>query len=300
MREAINGLLVLDKPQGITSRAAVDRAQRWFPRGTRIGHTGTLDPLATGVLVLCLGVATRLTEYVQRMAKTYRTEILLGARSDTDDADGVVTQVPVVRPPTLDVVRTCLATFVGAIEQVPPSYSAAKVTGRRAYDLARAGQEVALEARTVRIDAIDILVYDFPRLEIEVRCGKGTYIRSLARDVGEKLGCGGLVQFLRRTTVGPFTADRAVSLDADAATARASLHPLSAALAELPTLTLPSSEATRLRHGQVVSLPVDALRNPGSRPGECAVVDLAGKLVGVGTLDPQRGVVLPAKMLPLG
>src|SRR5438270_252365 len=168
-----DGLLVLDKPGGMTSRAALDRAARWFPRGTRVGHTGTLDPLATGVLVLCLGSATRLAEYVQRMGKTYRTGILLGARSDTDDADGTVVPVAGARAPSAAAVAACLAAFVGEVEQVPPAYSAAKVTGRRAYDLARRGQQVALQARRVAIHGIDLLGFDYPRLELAVRCGRG-------------------------------------------------------------------------------------------------------------------------------
>src|SRR5215470_17408950 len=128
------GLLVLDKPGGMTSREAVDRALRWFPRGTRIGHTGTLDPLATGVLVLCVGSATRLTEYVQQMSKVYQTTVRLGARSDTDDADGTITPVEGVTPPTREQLEQCLQEFLGEIEQVPPAFSAAKVSGQRAYD----------------------------------------------------------------------------------------------------------------------------------------------------------------------
>src|SRR5688572_19173855 len=202
MRPSFDGLLVLDKPAGLTSREGVDRALRWFPRGTRVGHTGTLDPLATGVLVLCVGVATRLTEYVQAMGKTYFTTVRLGARSDTDDADGTVTPVEGARPPGREELERCLGGFVGEIEQVPPAYSAAKVSGARAYDLARRGREVSLAARRVRVDGIDLLRYDYPEADLEVRCGKGTYVRSLARDLGERLGCGGLVQVLRRTRVG--------------------------------------------------------------------------------------------------
>ncbi len=154
--DARDGLLVLDKPGGVTSRDAVNAALRWFPRGTRMGHTGTLDPLATGVLVLCLGAATRLTEYVQRMGKTYRAGVRLGARSDTDDADGVVTAVDAAAPDAATV-AACLAGFVGDIEQTPPAYSAAKVAGRRAYDLARQGQDVDLRPRRVHIYGIDVL-----------------------------------------------------------------------------------------------------------------------------------------------
>src|SRR5436305_9522235 len=168
---AYHGLLVLVKPGGLTSRDAVDRALRWFPRGTRVGHTGTLDPLATGVLVLCVGVATRLTEYVQRMEKVYHAGLLLGARSETDDADGVIKSVHVAQPPDPATVTGQLQGFIGEIEQVPPAFSAAKVIGRRAYDLARQGQEVALEPRRVRIDAIDLIAYAYPRLELEIRCG---------------------------------------------------------------------------------------------------------------------------------
>src|SRR5262249_18666004 len=148
---SFHGLLVLDKPGGMTSRDVVNRAQRWFPRGTRVGHAGTLDPLATGVLVLCVGIATRLAEYVQRMEETYRAGLRLGARSDTDDADGSVESVSVEHPPDEPTLVDCLQRFVGATFQVPPQFSAAKVTGRRAYDLARKGHEVSLQPRPVRI-----------------------------------------------------------------------------------------------------------------------------------------------------
>src|SRR5438105_1078430 len=194
----MNGLLVIDKPSGMTSRDVVNRVQRWFPRKTKLGHTGTLDPLATGVLVVCVGNATRLAEYVQRMPKTYSATIVLGARSDTDDADGTVTPAPGIAAPPLRQLRDALGAFVGTIAQVPPQFSAAKVTGRRAYALARRGKDVALTARPVTEHAIDLLRYEYPLLELEVRCGKGTYIRALARDLGERLDCGGYIQALRR------------------------------------------------------------------------------------------------------
>jgi tRNA pseudouridine55 synthase len=290
-----HGLLVLDKPGGLTSREAVDRAQHWFPRGTRVGHTGTLDPLATGVLVLCVGAATRLTEYVQAMPKTYRARILLGARSDTDDADGQVTPTAVGRPPDRDAVERALTTFVGALDQVPPAYSAAKVTGRRAYDLARRGEEVALTPRRVHVYGIDVVAYDYPRLEVEVRCGKGTYIRSLARDLGERLGCGGLVEVLRRTRVGPFDAAAAVPLDAAAPAARAALLPLSAAVSELPRVTLGAAEATALRCGQAVPLEGG---EPATDGTEIAAFDTAGALVAVARRDGGRGLLRPTKVFP--
>jgi tRNA pseudouridine55 synthase len=288
-----HGLLVLDKPGGMTSRDAVDRAQRWFPRGTRIGHTGTLDPLATGVLVLCVGSATRLTEYVQRMAKTYRTRVLLGARSDTDDADGTILSVKGARAPEREEVLRTLAEFVGDIDQLPPAYSAAKLGGRRAYDLARQGDEVRLQPRRVQVHGIDMLAFDYPRLELEVRCGKGTYIRSLARDLGERLGCGALVETLRRTRVGRFEAQDAIGLETDAATARSRLLPMAAAVTELPHLVLDPAAARRLRQGQEVCLsgPIADL--------EVAVVDDDGYLVAIAEVDRERQMLRPVKVLPV-
>jgi tRNA pseudouridine55 synthase len=290
----LHGVLVLDKPGGMTSRDAVDRALAWFPRGTRVGHTGTLDPLATGVLALCVGAATRLTEYVQRMGKTYRAGILLGARSDTDDADGTITPVAGASAPGPAAVRACLDGFVGETAQVPPAYSAAKVTGRRAYDLARRGEEVELQPRTVQVYGIAVLAYEYPHLELEVRCGKGTYIRALARDLGERLGCGGLVSTLRRTRVGPFTVEDAVPLDAGGAEARARLLPVAAAVAGLPRVTVSAGEAARLRHGQAIrpqgvrTLPADE---------EVAVFDPSGALVGVARAQPRQGLLSPVKIL---
>lgn len=220
----MNGLLVIDKPAGMTSRDAVNRIQRLLTRGTKIGHTGTLDPLATGVLVLCIGRATKLADHIQAMGKTYNTRIRLGAVSDTDDADGKTVVAPDALPPTLEAIHELLSGFLGNIEQLPPSYSALKVGGRRAYDLARRGQEVKLEPRIVRIDRIDLLQYDWPYIDLEIDCGKGTYIRSIARDLGLRLGTGGLVQMLRRTRVGPFTANGAITLPTDIATVHGKLR----------------------------------------------------------------------------
>ncbi|HTU22981.1 MAG TPA: tRNA pseudouridine(55) synthase TruB [Gemmataceae bacterium] len=300
-----DGLLVLDKPGGMTSRAVVDRVLRWFPRRTRIGHTGTLDPLATGVLVLCLGGATRLSEYVQLMNKTYRTRLLLGARSDSDDADGTITPVAGTLAPTAAAVEACAAAFVGVIEQVPPAYSAAKVSGRRAYDLARRGEEVMLRPRSVRIYAVQILDYAYPYLELKVDCGKGTYIRSLARDLGERLGCGALVQSLRRTRVGPFTAEEALTLDSNADTVRAQVMPAETAVAELPRLVLPDNDLKRLCQGQKVLLESRSVSEGApalacaSGSEECctAVFDSADRLAAIAVFDPQRKTLHPAKVL---
>jgi tRNA pseudouridine55 synthase len=287
--QPLHGLVVIDKPAGMTSRAALDRAQRRLPPGTRVGHTGTLDPLATGVLVVCVGAATRLAEYVQRMAKTYRAGIVLGARSDTDDADGVVTPVAGAVAPTLAEVRAALGAFVGAIDQVPPAFSAAHVTGRRAYDLARRGESVELAPRRVQIHAVDIERYDYPLLELTVRCGKGTYIRSLARDLGVQLGCGGYIAALRRTRVGCFDIAEAAALDGDGPL---ELLPLSLAVAEMPRLEVSAAEATRLHQGQL--LPWGSELPDGS---EAAVFDERGTLQGVVRVDERGRCLRAEKML---
>ncbi len=221
-----DGFLVVDKPGGMTSRDVVNVAQRWFPRRTKIGHAGTLDPLATGVLVLAIGAATKLVERVQAMGKTYRTRILLGFTSDTDDADGNLSPTPAGAIPSEAAIRDLLPRFVGEILQLPPRVSALKIDGRRAYDLARQGKNVKLEPRPVRVDAIRLLSYEWPHLDLEIDCGKGTYIRSIARDVGEALGCGGLVQTLQRTRIGEFTAEISLGIDVSPESARSNLLPM--------------------------------------------------------------------------
>lgn len=289
MDRAHHGLLVLDKPQGMTSRRAVDHVQKWFPRGTKIGHAGTLDPLATGVLVVGIGNGTRLIEYVQHMDKAYRTTILLGVRSDTDDGDGKVEKQEVTSPPDRILVETCLAQFLGIIQQIPPAFSAMKIAGQRAYALARRGSDVALAARPVRIDSLEILDYAYPRLELEVQCGKGTYIRSLARDLGDAVGCGGMVQTLRRLRIGPFEQSLAVSLDIAAEQARERLLPLSKAVQHLPRVVLAEDQALRWSLGEAVAVPETG--------PECQVWDEGGKLLGVGAYDNQQRLLRPSKVL---
>ncbi|MSQ95915.1 MAG: tRNA pseudouridine(55) synthase TruB [Gemmataceae bacterium] len=289
----IDGLLVIDKPRGMTSRDAVDRAQTWFPRNTRIGHTGTLDPLATGVLVLCIGTATRLTEYVQQMPKVYRAGITLGATSDTDDADGAITPKPDAMIPDRDRIEQELAAFLGKIEQVPPAYSAAKVQGRRAYALARKGKEFDLQPRQVTIHRIDVLHYESPHLEILVRCGKGTYIRSLARDLGKQLQCGGYIASLRRHSVGWFTATDAVHIDSEATLAREHLLPPWRAIQDWPPTLVSDADAAKLRQGQSIAH-VHA-HDAYDEIGHVAVVDNAQQMVAV--VKPVDGFLQPVKVL---
>jgi tRNA pseudouridine55 synthase len=289
------GVLNLNKPAGITSRQAVDRVKRHL-RGTKLGHAGTLDPLATGVLVVCVGAATRLIEYVQRMPKTYRTVIRLGAWSDTHDADGRIMEVTVPRPPGHADVEAALKRQVGVILQRPPEFSALKVQGVRAYDLARTGQAVDLAPRQVRVDRIDLIGYEWPRLKLEITCGGGTYIRSIARDLGADLGCGGLVEVLTRTRIGTFTLDRAIDLDhLSADTIADGLRPALEAVAELPRLTVTAEQVAALVQGR--ELRTATISDAADAPGEVALVGPDGTLVAIGRHHPSAGRVRPERVL---
>jgi tRNA pseudouridine55 synthase len=289
------GLLNLDKPTGVTSRAVVDWVARPL-RGVKVGHAGTLDPLASGVLVVCVGVATRLIEFVQRMPKTYRTVVRLGARSDTLDVNGRVTVAECPSVPTEGEVRAALAGQVGTIVQRPPAFSALKVEGCRAYDLARAGREVDLAPRPVTIDRIDLLGYAWPRLELEIACGSGTYIRSIARDVGEALGCGGLVEVLVRTRIGPFA--QAEALDPrvlSAETIPGLLHPAVEAVADLLRLGLSAEQVEAVARGQALDwrqLGAEAIPE-----GEVALLGPDGVLVAVAESVAPARRVFPRRVL---
>jgi tRNA pseudouridine55 synthase len=181
--------------------------------GARTGHAGTLDPLATGVLVLALGRATKVIDRIMATDKRYRTEVDLSAFTTTDDLEGERTEVPVATPPTRDRLEAVVGRFVGEIEQSPPAYSAVKVGGRRAYKLARRGETPTLPPRPVVVHDLHVVSYEWPVLELDVHCGKGVYVRRLARDIGEQLGCGGHCLTIRRTAVGPFTLEMAMPLD---------------------------------------------------------------------------------------
>ncbi len=222
------GLLLIDKPLGPTSMDVCRRVRRSLvaagaPKRVKVGHGGTLDPLATGLLVILIGKATPLCEQIMQGAKTYLADVDLSAFSSTDDAEGEKTVVDVgtaggpstrPAPPTTTALAAACARFVGTIMQRPPAYSAIKVNGQRAYDLARGGRPPALVARPVRIDAIRVESYAWPRAVLSVECGKGVYIRSLARDLGTALGTGGMLAGLRRTRIGQWDVKNATALDA--------------------------------------------------------------------------------------
>lgn len=284
------GVLNLNKPSGMTSRRVVDLAARPLGKKVKAGHAGTLDPLASGVLVVCVGAATRLIEYVQRQTKTYRTVVLLGARSDTHDADGTITPDTGATEPSLESIRTALTAQVGDILQKPPEYSALKIDGRRAYDLARAGEQVELAARPVTIHSIEVLGYNWPRVELEVVCEGGTYIRSIARDLGEALGCGGLVEVLVRTRIGTFSLDDAIDpTTLTAETIPGLLRPASDALAALPSVSLTEEQVADVARGRAIVLAAPA--------GEVALLGPDGRLVAVGESDPETGRINPRRVL---
>jgi tRNA pseudouridine55 synthase len=209
----LSGILNLDKPPGLSSAAALNRIKPLLPRGVKIGHAGTLDPFATGVLLVLIGKATRSCEQLMNLPKSYETTIRFGATTPTDDPTAEPAPVPGATAPTPEQVAQAINLFTGVIQQKPPVFSAMKIAGRRAYDLARKGKAVELAARPVRVDAIGILSYQWPDLRLTIDCGRGTYIRAIARDLGQALAVGGYLSALRRTKVGPFIAAEAISLD---------------------------------------------------------------------------------------
>jgi tRNA pseudouridine55 synthase len=273
----IGGILNLNKPAGVTSRDVVNLVQRLVGRKTKVGHAGTLDPLARGVLVVALGPATRLIEYVQQMPKTYQAEFLLGRHSDTEDVDGHVAYLDSPPVPNEEEIRAALPQFTGKILQRPPAYCALKVDGRRAYDLAREGQHVELSPREIVVYRLVLDRYDYPSMGLTIECGSGTYVRSLGRDLAESLGTAAVMSALVRTTIGPFRVDEAV--DPDSLTRDTWAHallPPATAVSHLASLTLDDEAVRRIQNGQMIPRPrdIDPLV-------DTVAVDRAGRLIGI-------------------
>ncbi len=292
-RGEVNGWVVLDKPVGITSTHAVSRLKRIY-NGKKAGHAGTLDPLASGILPIAFGEATKTVPYVQDGEKGYRFTVKWGAETDTDDADGQVVATSEMRPERL-AIEALIPRFTGTIEQTPPAFSAIKIAGERAYDLARSGERVELKPRAVTIHELALTAMDGESATFEARCGKGTYVRAIARDLGRVLGCHGHVTALRRTRVGPFREADAVAL-ADLElpeTAAASLRHVEAGLGELTRILVDRSDAARLRRGQPMLLRGAAPPPDGLAYAACSgVVISIGEIVG-GELVPGRVFNLP-------
>ena len=288
-----HGLLNIHKPGGITSRRVVDFVQR-LVRPAKAGHAGTLDPLASGVLIVCVGAGTRLIEYVQRMPKRYTGTFLLGRRSPTEDIEGEVELLADAPQPALTEIEAAAFGLTGEILQRPPAFSALKVAGRRAYDLARAGHEVALEPRPVTVHCLKVARYDYPELVLEIECGSGTYVRSLGRDLAERLGTGAVMSALVRTAIGGFRLEDAC--DAERLTPQdvpQHLLPLARAVELLPAVTLSPPEIARIRQG--LSIPP----TQPTQAAELAAFDASGRLIAIltvrgdGSLGPSRNLPTP-------
>ena len=251
----IHGWVVLDKPYSLGSTSAVGKV-RWLYTAQKAGHAGTLDPLATGILPIALGEATKTVPFMVDAKKAYQFTLTFGENTDTWDTEGKVTETSDLRPVEDDILAA-LPQFIGDIEQIPPRYSAIKVDGKRSYDLARSGEVVELKSRQVTVDGFKLLDYDGQAATFDVACGKGTYIRSLARDLAAMLGTCGHVTMLRRTRVGPFTLEQSFTLDAlenlchrDAVSD--ALRPVETALDDIPVLALTEQEAIELKHGRAI------------------------------------------------
>ncbi len=289
------GILNLNKPAGWTSRDVVNRVQR-LVRPTKVGHAGTLDPLATGVLVVCLGPATRLIPYVQEMPKVYQATFLLGCTSDSDDTETEVRPLTNPLQPTRAEINQKLPDFLGRISQRPPAYSAIKIQGQRAYKLARRGQLVKLQARPVEIYGLEITAYSYPTLKMTIRCGTGTYVRSLGRDLAQSLGTAAVMSALTRTAIGEFLAKDAGAVEPlNELDIASRLHPASCAVNHLPQVTLDAKQIEEIRHGRMVQAFSRSVKEPP--PLEVAAMDENGQLVAI-LREKQAGMLGPVRNFP--
>ncbi len=288
-RVEVNGWVVLDKPVGMTSTHAVSRLKRLF-NGKKAGHAGTLDPLASGILPIAFGEATKTVPFVQDGEKAYRFTVTWGVETDSDDADGTVTKTSDQRP-AREAILAALPGFVGEIMQRPPSFSAIKVNGERAYDIARDGEHVELAARPVKIHALELVADTPDSATLEAQCGKGTYVRAIARDLGRLLGCYGHVTALRRTRVGPFREEDSTplsALEAEGANVAAMLLDVEAGLADVPCVVVDRDGAARLRRGQSLILRGRDAPAGGMAYAACGGVPVAFGEVVEGALEPSR------------
>ncbi len=298
----IDGWLIIDKPAGLTSTDVVNRVRRGFD-AQKAGHGGTLDPLATGVLPVALGAATKTVPYVMDGTKLYRFTLRFGEARDTDDADGQVTETTDARPDDAALIAA-LPAFRGAIMQIPPVFSAIKIGGERAYDMAREGRPPVLEARPARVDRFELIERpDADTAVFEVESGKGVYMRSLARDLARACGSLGHIAALRRLRVGPFTEAQSIALDKCARgedtlpTSPDLLLPVATALADIPALALTTAEVGALRQGQAISLVVLMGRIPeAADPDGGAVRAMAGERV-IGLCRLADGLLKPERLL---
>lgn len=288
------GLLNVHKPAGMTSRDVVNRIQR-VVRPAKVGHAGTLDPLATGVLIVLVGNATRLTDYAHLHDKTYVGEFRLGQWSDTEDIEGNVVVEESPRIPTREELEGLLPKFVGEISQRPPAYSALKVGGERAYDLARQGKAVELASRMIEVHSIKLLKFEYPDLQMEITCGSGTYIRSLGRDIAEAAGTCAVMTSLVRTRIGPWHLQNAKQLEelGNLTAIKESLLPAKEVVSLFESLVATPEEIIALSHGKKIARSFEMTLTCGT---ELAVLTEAGELAAVvvveGTNEPSNDVAI--------
>ena len=301
--KAIHGWIIIDKPGGLSSNAVVGRVRR-LTGAAKVGHAGTLDPMATGVLPMALGEATKIVSYLMDGAKAYRFTVRWGEQRDTDDAEGEVVATSDARP-AKEQILVVLGNFIGDIEQVPPVFSAIKIEGKRAYALARADQAPEMKPRTVHIEDLKLLnVVDEDHAEFEAVSGKGAYMRSLARDLGTALGTVGHIVQLRRIAVGPFDEKQAISLDKleslrHSAPLSEHLLPVETVLDDIPALALTETEARKLNQGQAIPVLPVASRSPLKNIGQGDVVRVMaeGRLVALAKIN--GGEIRPFRVMNL-
>ncbi len=293
---AVHGVVLLDKPLNISSNHALQKVKRLF-NAAKAGHTGSLDPLATGMLPICLGEATKISAFLLDADKSYRFKCKLGEKTTTGDAEGEVTETRPFEHISRDDVEACLPGFTGNIEQVPPMYSALKKDGERLYDLARQGIEVEREPRAVTIYSLALISFADGVAELETRCSKGTYVRTLAEDIGEKLGCGAYVTELRRLSVGPYTSDMVTMQQLEALAEQGfealdtALQSLDSGIADWPLVTLDADSTYYIKLGQAIQV------SGAPTEGYVRIYSPDG-FIGVGVIQDD-GKVAPKRMMVL-
>jgi tRNA pseudouridine55 synthase len=290
----IDGILNINKPTGMTSHDVVAKVRKLLKQ-KRVGHAGTLDPAASGVLPICVGQGTRVAEYLSESGKAYQADILFGVVTDTYDAEGSIVRTADTEKLTLDEIEHVLPGFLGPQMQMPPRYSAIKLQGQPAYKRMRAGEEVTLEPRPIVITQLNILAWQPPKLTLAIVCSKGTYIRSLAYDLGEHLGCGAHLVGLIRTRSGPFALSDSITLDQLASfiendTVEQYLHPADSVLQQYPALTLDAVTTERVLHGNSFTYDVE------TQAELARVYDAHGQFVAIAQWDAEREVWQPTKV----
>ncbi len=318
----MDGILNINKAAGMTSHDVVAKIRKLLKQ-KRVGHAGTLDPSASGVLPICVGQGTRVAEYLSESGKAYQAEIILGVVTDTYDSEGTIVRTtdmaeilnlneingppvgadlsrpsPIYRPDRARI-EEVLQQFIGQQMQTPPQYSAIKIQGRPAYKLARAGEEIPLQPRPITIYQLEILQWLPPRLILAIECSKGTYIRSLAYDLGEQLGCGGHLGALVRTRSGPFSISESITLEEleqaiEAGTVQEYLHPADLALQQYPALMLDDAAVERVLHGNAFKYDDQHGHTP---TGLARIYDTAGRFLAIAQWDAERGLWQPKKVL---